>query len=164
MELALYQTIIFEGDLAAAARLSTLQLILLTFLLILSTRFTGNMFVEQTILLKNDIRGPKTLFSHWLDYFFIILFCFFIFLPILIIISKGLANISIPTNNLILSAINSILVAMLATFINLTFSLALCLLIVDEKQKHLKTLIEVGSFSIICISPLVLEQRFFYFI
>ena len=161
VELALYQTIIFEGDLSAAARLSTLQLILLTFLLILSTRFTGNMFIEQTIILKNDIRGPKTLLTHWIDCFFIILFCLFIFLPILIIISKGLANIAIPTDNLILSAMNSILVALLATFINLTFSLALCLLIVDEKQKFLKTLIEVGSFSIICISPLVFGTALF---
>jgi thiamine transport system permease protein len=119
------------------------------------------MFIEQTIILKNDIHGPKNLLTKWLDCFFIVLFCLFIFLPILMIISKGLENIAIPTDNLVFSAMNSILVALLATFINLTFSLALCLLIVDEKQKSLKTLIEVGSFSIICISPLVFGTALF---
>ena len=39
VELAIYQTIVFEGDLATAAKLSTYQLILLTLLLILSTKF-----------------------------------------------------------------------------------------------------------------------------
>ena len=42
VELAIYQTIVFVGDLAAAAKLSTFQLILLTLLLILSTKFSGN--------------------------------------------------------------------------------------------------------------------------
>ncbi len=161
VELAIYQTIVFEGDLATAARLSTLQLTLLTLLLILAIKFTGNMFIEQTIIIKNDISGPKTLLVHCLDYFFIVLFCAFIFLPILIIIFKGLENITIPTGNLILPAINSILVALLATIINLTFSLSLCLLIVDEKQKFLRALFEVGSFSIICISPLVFGTALF---
>ena len=161
VELAIYQTIIFEGDLAAAAKLSTFQLILLTFILILSTKSSGHMFVEQTILLKNDIRGPKTNFTHWLDYFFIILFCTFIFLPILVIVLKGLANITIPSDNFILPAINSLLVALLATLINLIVSFSLCLLIVDEKQKSLRTFFEVGSFSIICVSPLVFGTALF---
>ena len=161
IELAIYQTIIFEGDLAAAARLSTLQLILLTLILILSTKFAGKMFIEQSIELKNDIRGPKTAFTHWLDCFFIVLFCIFILLPVFVIIFKGLANITIPTANLIFPAINSLLVALLATLVNLTCSLSLCFLIIDEKQKFLRTLFEVGSFSIICISPLVFGTALF---
>ena len=161
VELAIYQTIVFEGELAAAAKLSTFQLILLTFLLILSTKFSGNMFIEQTLVLKSDIRWPKTKLTYWLDYFFIGLFCAFIFLPILVIILKGLANISISANNLIPPVINSLLVALLATLINLTFSLSLCLLIVDEKQKFFKALFEVGSFSIICVSPLVFGTALF---
>ena len=56
VELAIYQTIVFEGDLAAAARLSTFQLMLLTLLLILSTKFTGYIFIEQTIVLKIHYR------------------------------------------------------------------------------------------------------------
>ena len=161
IELAIYQTIIFEGDLAAAARLSTIQLLLLTLILILSKKFAGKMFIEQSIELKNDIRGPKTTFTHWLDYFFLVLFCTFIFLPVLVIIFKGLANMTIPTANLIFPAINSLLVAFLATLVNLTCSLSLCFLIIDEKQKFLRTLFEVGSFSIICISPLVFGTALF---
>ena len=161
VELAIYQAIVFEGDLAAAARLSTFQLICLTLLLILSTKFSGNMFVEQTIVLKNNMRGPRTKLSHWLDCFFIGLFCIFIFLPILIIGFKGLENIAIPKIDFILPAINSLIVALIATLINLTISLFLCVLIVDEKQKVVRTLFEVGSFSIICISPLVFGTAFF---
>ena len=161
VELAIYQAIVFEGDLAAAARLSTFQLICLTLLLILSTKFSGNMFVEQTIVLKNNMRGPRTKLSHCLDYFFIGLFCTFIFLPILIIGFKGLENIAIPKIDFILPAINSLIVALIATLINLTISLFLCVLIVDEKQKVLRSLFEVGSFSIICISPLVFGTAFF---
>ena len=161
VELAIYQTIVFEGDLAAAARLSTFQLILLTLLLTLSTKFSGRMLFEQTILLKNNVRAPTTKLSHWLDYFSIVLFCIFIFLPILVIIFKGLENITIPKADFILPTINSLLVALLATLINLTFSLCLCLLIVNEKQKFLRALFEVGSFSIICVSPLVFGTAFF---
>ena len=58
-------------------------------------------------------------------------------------------------------AINSLLVALLATLINLIVSFSLCLLIVDEKQKSLRTFFEVGSFSIICVSPLVFGTALF---
>ena len=161
VELAIYQAIVFEGDLATAARLATFQFTLLTILLILSNKFSGNIFIEETIELKNNIRGPVTKLTHWLDYLFIILFFIFIFLPILVIVLKGLENITIPKDDFIIPTINSLLVALLATLINLIFSLSLCLIIVGEKQKFLRTLFEVGSFSTICVSPLVFGTAFF---
>ncbi len=160
IELAIYQSIIFEGNVGIAARLSIYQLILMGLILLISFKISGKPVFENAIILKAKTFMPKNKLDYKLDIIWISLFSLFISLPIIIIFYKGIANILSVEIFLFYGLFNSLFVALLAAVVNLSISVVLCFTIIKE-ESFKKLIIEIGSFSLICISPLVLGTAIF---
>ena len=162
VELAIYQSIIFEGNLGAAARLSIYQFILMVLILMVSFKISGKPVFENSLISnsENYIHIRKNGLQQSLDFISVATLAIFIALPPIIIFYKGIANVFSVEIFMLNALLNSLLVAFLAAAVNLFLSIILCFTIVKE-ESFKKLVLEIGAFSLICISPLVLGTAIF---
>ena len=160
VELAIYQTIIFDGKLGVAARLSIYQLVLMCSILIVSFKISGKPVFENSLILNSKNHMPKNSLQRGMDFIFISTYFLFISLPLIIIFYKGIANIFSVEIFLVRSLLNSLFAAFLAATVNICVSIIISFTIVKE-NRFSKLFLEIISFSLICISPLVLGTAIF---
>ena len=160
LELAIYQSIIFEGDLGVAARLSLYQLIIMILILMISFKISGKPVFENSLILRAENYISKNRLQQGLDFLSVATLAIFLSMPPIIIFYKGIPNIFSVETFVFNALLNSLLVAFLAATVNLCVSVILSFTIVKEESFR-KLVFEIGTFSLICISPLVLGTAIF---
>ena len=160
LELAIYQSIIFEGNLGVAARLSLYQLIIMILILMISFKISGKPVFENSLILKAENYITKNRLQQGLDFLSVATLAIFISMPLIIIFYKGIPNIFFVETFVFNALLNSLLVALMAATVNLFVSVILSFTIVKEESFR-KLVFEIGTFSLICISPLVLGTAIF---
>lgn len=163
VELAIYQALRFDFDLAKAAQLAILQFTLCALLAGATMVFTKPLRFSLGLdrpIQRWDATGP---WAVRMDIFYMVSAGLFLLLPLLSIFLRGIVPLFSLGSDVVSAAANSVLIALCSTALTIFLSLSLASFIIRiaRRQSRISKIVEALGFITLAASPFVIGTGLF---
>ena len=167
LEVAIYESLMFELNFVKASSLAIIQLIFTIILLTITASQNLNLFMMQGTRLNFNHPQQKIKRNKIFDFLIISVLSLFIFTPFIMIIFKSFINLygwKIVTQSYFHKAfITSVIICILSGTISTTIAIVVSFLnfFLGQKNKYLKINLNVFTNIILGVSPIILGTGYF---